>query len=86
MQPTIINTLDSLLDPFAGTLSRDAARFIAEFRADSATQAHVDELAEKANQGTASPQELAQYEQLVDAATLIGIMQAKARKALRNGT
>jgi hypothetical protein len=87
MDPTIDNTLiDQLLDPFTELFSPEAAKSIVDFRADSNTQSLIDELAEKANQGTATEQELAQYERLVDAATLIGIMQAKARKALRNGS
>lgn len=45
-------------------------------RADERTQARVDELAEKCNEGHLTPEERNEYEVYVQASTLIGILQA----------
>jgi len=46
------------------------------------TQARVEKLAEKCNRGKLSRSERAEYEAYVQASTLIGILQAKARRLL----
>ena len=51
-------------------------------QADAETQARVDDLADKANEGTLSDQEKAEYRQLVEAFDIITILQAKARSLL----
>lgn len=71
--------LDQFLEP---VLSLDLARKLADFRADAATQAHVDELARKCNEGVLTPAERAEYEAFVEDADLIALLQAKARAAL----
>jgi hypothetical protein len=42
----------------------------------------VEELAEKCNEGQLTPDERAEYEAYVQASTVIGILQAKARRVL----
>ena len=55
-------------------------------RADARTQARVDELAEKCTDGQLTPEERNEYEAYVQASTLIGILQAKARILRQAGT
>jgi hypothetical protein len=76
------SVLDRVLDPFTACLTPEVAKRIAGFRADAETQARVDELADKANEGTLSDQEKAEHRQLVEAFDIITILQAKARSFL----
>jgi len=74
--------LDRLLDPVREVLTPDVAQAIVDLRADSATQEHIDDLAERHHEGQLTPEELAEYEAIVNAVDLIGVLQAKARAAL----
>lgn len=74
--------LERLLEPLAAGLTSEMARYIAEFRADEAVQRRIEELAEKANEGDLTNEERQEYEEFVDAGTLIAILQSKARKRL----
>lgn len=74
--------LDRVLDPVARCLSPQAARSLVKLRLDVEAQSRLDELAEKANEGTLSKKERAEYESCVSALDLIGILQSKARKLL----
>jgi uncharacterized protein YnzC (UPF0291/DUF896 family) len=58
------------------------ARRLVKFRADSATQVRVDELATKCNEGELTPAERREYEAYVRAIHLISILQSKARTVL----
>ena len=49
---------------------------------DEKVQSRVDELAARCNEGQLTPGERAEYEAYVQASTLIGILQSKARRAL----
>jgi hypothetical protein len=60
----------------------DLARALAELRAHENLQARVAELAEKCNEGQLTPDERSEYETYVQASTLVGILQAKARRFL----
>lgn len=77
-----IEALDRLLDPVRDCLTTDVAQRIAALRADAATQARLDVLAEKNAEGTITTDERAEYEALVSAGNLIAVLQAKARSAL----
>lgn len=66
--------LEEMLEPVSRSFGPETARALAEFR--------VDKLAEKCGEGKLTPPERAEYEAYVQASTLIGILQAKARKAL----
>jgi hypothetical protein len=81
---TTFQFLDRLLDPVGRCLSEEAARELANLRADEETQARVRELAEKCNEGTLSPEERAAYESYVLAADIVAILQVKARARLKN--
>jgi hypothetical protein len=74
--------LDHFLEPVRQCLTREQARKLADFRADTATQAIIDELARKTNEGVATDKERAEYEAFVEAGDFIAILQAKAQEIL----
>jgi hypothetical protein len=78
--------LDRLLEPFGRSLTPAVAQELAELRATPEVQARIDELAEKCNEGTLTKEERGEYESYVQAIHLIGILQAKARAVLGNGS
>ena len=74
--------LDRFLEPVRQCLTTVQARQLANFQADPATQAVLDDLAHKANEGVLTEKERAEYEALVEVGDIIAILQAKARKML----
>jgi hypothetical protein len=76
------DVMDRVLDPFTECLTPDVARRIVDLRADDQTQARVDELAEKANEGRLSPADADEYSRYREAFHFVTILQAKARQLL----
>ena len=74
--------LDEMLEPVTRCFGLETARALAGLRVNERTEARVEELAEKCNEGQLTPDERAEYEAYVQASTLIGILQAKARRVL----
>jgi hypothetical protein len=74
--------LEEMLEPVSRSFGPETARALAGLRVGKRMQARVDKLAEKCGEGKLTPSERAEYEEYVQAGTLIGILQAKARKAL----
>jgi hypothetical protein len=74
--------LEEMLEPVSRSLGLDTSRALAELRVAERTQARVEELAEKCNEGYITADERSEYEAYVQASTLIGILQAKARRVL----
>lgn len=74
--------LDRFLDPVTEALTPAAARTIVDLRADPELTTHIDELRRKANEGTLTPEEDAEYKDFVEALDVISIIQAKARRFL----
>ena len=74
--------LDKMLEPVARCWTPAVAQQIADLRADPTTQARLDELAAKGNEGTLTAGEQREYEAYVDALDLLGLLQAKARAIL----
>ncbi len=72
--------LQQVLDPFAECLTADAARKIVALRADPETQARIDALAEKANQGTLTDEERGDYEKFRATFHVVTILQSRARR------
>ena len=73
---------EQALDPFVDCLTPEAARRIVALRADPADQARLDELAEKANEGSLSTEERAEYEKFRAVFHMITLLQSKARRFL----
>ena len=74
--------LDALLDPLSRCLDADSARRLVDFRVDPPVQERIDTLGERANEGTLSADERAEYEALINAADFISILKLKARRYL----
>jgi hypothetical protein len=82
MATVAISTLDRILDPVGRALSPDTARNLVALRLDTRTQARLDRLARRCNEGTLSPEEQAEYSACVSAIDFVAILQAKARALL----
>ena len=74
--------LDEILDPLTECLTPDVARRIVTLSINPRTQAQIDQLAAKANEGQLSEAERAQYEEFIEAVDLLAIIKAKARICL----
>ncbi|MBY0508120.1 MAG: hypothetical protein K2X03_29675 [Bryobacteraceae bacterium] len=74
--------LDRLLDPLTEAFTPKMASALLELRVDSELEAHIGYLRGKANEGTLTPAEDAEYKDFVEAVDLISVMQAKARRFL----
>lgn len=74
--------LDRLLEPLTEAFTPKMASVLLDLRADSEVEARIAELRRKANDGTLTPTEDAEYKDFVEAVDLISIMQAKARRFL----
>jgi hypothetical protein len=74
--------LERLLEPVSRSLNSEAAKTLVRIKADAETQARVDELAGKCNEGELTPAERVEYERYVTAGTLVAILQAQARLTL----
>ncbi len=72
--------LDRMLDP---VITRELAQQLLAYRADLELQSRIDELAEKCNEGILSPTEREEYEAYVSAISFVSILQAKARRVLK---
>ena len=75
--------LDRFLNPVRDILTPEVAQAIVDLRADAVTQERIENLAERHHEGQLSPDELGEYEALVNGANLIAVLQAKARTVLK---
>ena len=75
--------LDRFLEPVTDVFTPEMARKFADLQTDAELQALVDNLAKKANDGTITPEEDAEYKSIIDAADVIAILQLKARRYLK---
>jgi hypothetical protein len=73
---------EQALDPFVECLTSEAAQRIVALRADPVDQARLDELADRANDGTLTADERAEYEKFRAVFHMITLMQSKARRLL----
>ena len=74
--------LDEMLEPVTRSFGLKTARAVAALRVGARMQARADRLAEKCDAGKLTAAEEAEYEAYVQASTLVGILQAKARRIL----
>lgn len=77
---TTATIISDILEP---VLTPELAQRIMNLRADEATQAKIDNLADKCTEGRLTPEERQEYESYVQAIDVISILQAKARRVLR---
>jgi hypothetical protein len=74
--------LDRLVDPLSRCLTPESAQRLLKLKADRSLQARVDELGEKCNEGTLTPEEQAEYARYVSFGTFIALLKSKARQLL----
>jgi hypothetical protein len=76
-----------MVDPISRVLTPEAAKEIVNLRVDDETQERIDELADKCNEGTLTPEERAEYQEFVSYFNILTVLQARARTFLegRNG-
>src|SRR4051794_40304425 len=73
------NVLFKMLAP---VLTPETAERLVSLRIDAETRVRIDELADKANEGTLTDPERVEYAEYVEAMDLIGLLQAEARGML----
>jgi hypothetical protein len=74
---------EQALDPFVECLTLESAGKIAALRAAPAVQARLDQLAERANEGSLTHDERIEYERFRAAFHFITLLQSKAREHLK---
>lgn len=73
------------IDPTEGSLTEAAARSILDFGLTPTDCNRRDQLAEKARQGTLSPEELSELNNYRHVGRILEMMKAKARVSLKKG-
>jgi hypothetical protein len=77
-----VSSLDRFLDPIDGCLTPQVAQRIVEWRPDEKLRARIEELGRKADEGTLTSDEDAEYRDYLDEGDVIALLQAKARRLL----
>ena len=75
-----INALDQFLNPAAGWLSPQGAQRLVEWTVDDELRQRIEVLGQKANLGTLSEDEEAEYQAYLDDTEVISLLQAKTRR------
>lgn len=73
--------LDRFLEPITEAFTPEVAQKLVDVRADGELQARIDDLRRKANDGTLTVDEEADYKDFVEAVDVISIIQAKAHNS-----
>jgi hypothetical protein len=81
-EPTLI---ERIVDPIGRVLTPEAAREILQLRADAETQLRIDDLADKCNEGTLTPEERVEYQEFVSVFNILTLLQARARSIAEIG-
>jgi hypothetical protein len=78
--------LERIAELDAESLSPATARRLLEIRFDKSVQKRVEALAKKSQAGTLSPDERAEYDEIIHVADVLAILQSKARLALKKAS
>jgi hypothetical protein len=76
------STLDQFLDPTTGCLTPQIAQRIVEWQPDPKVRDRILELGRKAEEGTLTTEEDAEYERYIEDGDVIALLQAKTRRLL----
>jgi hypothetical protein len=86
MSTTIASAaFDRGVEQVRDVMTKDVAERLLAFRPDSAVQERIEQLAERANEGTLSAEEREEYEGYSRANKFIATLQSQARKRLTDG-
>lgn len=77
-----VSSLDNFLDPTNGWLTPTVAKQIVDWRPDALICRRIEELGRKADEGSLTPDEDAEYRNYIDEGDVIALLQAKARRLL----
>jgi hypothetical protein len=80
---TATDFLDRVLDPVSDCFTPAMAERLLRIEVDTATQARIDDLADKCTEGELTAEERAEYEMYVRVGELIAVLRAKAQSFLR---
>jgi len=78
----MVNLLETSLLPVGRSLNAEAALKLLELRAPIHLQERMDDLADRCGEGSATDEELCEYDSMITAANVIAILQAEARRVL----
>jgi hypothetical protein len=77
------SALDRFLDPVTACFTPQVAQRIAELQLDSELLSRIEQLAQKANDGTLTAAEDEEYKEYIEGGDMLALLQAKARRFLR---
>jgi hypothetical protein len=80
-----LSALERVIEPEAGTLPPDAARYLLSLRFSAADHARCETLSAKARSGEMTPEESAELDDLLTANDVLMILKSKARRSLGTG-
>jgi|APEBP8051073178_1049388.scaffolds.fasta_scaffold27796_2 hypothetical protein len=81
---TPLSALDQFLDPSGGWLTPQIAQRIVSWRPSDEARDRILELGRKAEDGTLTPDEDAEYERYIEEGDVIALLQAKTRRLLEH--
>ena len=76
-------SLDRLLDPI---LTPEVSRRVVDFRPGDELQSRLEELRGRANEGTLSDDDRAEYEQFIETLDLLALLKLRARAVLERNS
>ena len=79
-----ISALDQLLSPSTGWLTPLSAQKLIDWTPTDELRSRIEDLGQKANRGTLTTEEDAEYRAYLDDTELISLMQATARRLYRS--
>ena len=83
---TTLPTIERLLEPVTACLTLEVAQRIVDLRLDDpSTLERLDDLREKANEGTLTAEERAEYDGFVEGNDLVMLIKDQARCVLHRG-
>jgi hypothetical protein len=82
MAPQIsYSVFDEFFDPLVSSITPEVADKLLATHISPQYQAHISQLAEKANEGLLTPEEQAEYRCIVEIADVVAILKLKIRNA-----
>mgnify|MGYP003490905971 CR=1 FL=1 len=78
----MVSVVESSLESVGRSLNSEAALKLLELKAPPLLQQRMDVLADRCGEGVASDEELSEYDSMIQAANVIAILQAEARRVL----
>ena len=79
-----MSTLDQFLDPTGGWLTPQIAQRIVSWQPTPAVRERILELGRKAEEGSLTAEEDAEYERYIEEGDVISLLQAKTRRLLEH--